>query len=144
MAPKSQHPNCVKLPNHLCHTLERSLTVAARDEPATAAFAHIEPVLRPEIQRSLEEAILLLARKQSPLTWIRTKRVLRKKLEMPSGLREAFNTAMVSAHASNPNVAPAPANKLAHSGLKNGTNKAGRSAVKCDMVFYPRVAFGAE
>ena len=26
MAPKSRHPNCVKLPNHPSHALERSLT----------------------------------------------------------------------------------------------------------------------
>jgi hypothetical protein len=95
-------------------------SVAARDEPATAAFAHIEPVLQPEIQRNLEEAILLLARKHSPLTWIRTKRVLRRKLEMPSGVRETLGAAVMAARAcaSKPNAAPTPADKAANSGLK--------------------------
>src|SRR3984885_5869538 len=84
-------------------------TVAVRDGPATEGFARIEPVLRPEIQRALEGAILLLARKHGLRTWLRTKRVLRRELEFPSGLRETFRSAVASARALASKVAPSTA-----------------------------------
>ncbi len=84
-------------------------TVALRDGPATEAFALIEPVLRPEIQRALEDAILLLARKHGLRTWLRTKRVLGRELELPDGVRETFRSAIAAARALASKAAPAPA-----------------------------------
>lgn len=71
-------------------------SVAVRDAPAAEVFARIEPALRPEIQRALENAILLLARKHGVQTWLRTKGVLRRKLELPDGLRKIFGSAITA------------------------------------------------
>jgi hypothetical protein len=84
-------------------------TVALRDEPAMEVFARIEPVLRPEIQRALEDAILLLARKHGLRTWLRTKRVLRRELELPDDVRETFRSAVAAARALASKVAPTTA-----------------------------------
>lgn len=84
-------------------------TVALRDGPATEAFARIEPVLRPEIQRALDRAILLLARKHGLRTWLRTKSVLRKELELPDGVRETFRSAIAAARALASKAVPATA-----------------------------------
>lgn len=83
--------------------------VAVRDAPATEVFARVEPVLRPEIQRALEDAILLLARKHGVRTWLRAKRVLRRELELPDGVRETFRSAVGAARAPASKVAPAAA-----------------------------------
>lgn len=85
-------------------------TAAVRDGPAAVeVFARIEPALRPEIQRALEDAILLLARKHGLRTWLRAKRVLRRELELPDGVRETFRSAAAAARAPASKVAPAAA-----------------------------------